>query len=119
MNFHFCQDTAILGEKQRDALHLKAILNTVISQEQYLFTIVGGFNPLKKCARQIGNLPQFSGWKNTYLKPPAKCGIGVVNKMQKKDLYLLIETSEKNPNGWLHEGIGYLEDHPMTCKRHI
>ena len=25
--------------------------------------LVGGFNPFKKYARQIGNLPQFSGWK--------------------------------------------------------
>ena len=26
-------------------------------------SLVGGFNPFEKYARQIGNLPQFSGWK--------------------------------------------------------
>ncbi len=34
-------------------------------------SLVGGFNPFEKYARQNGNLPQFSGWKfQKYLKPP-------------------------------------------------
>ena len=33
--------------------------------------LVGGFNPSEKNPRQIGTLPQFSGWKpRKYLKPP-------------------------------------------------
>ena len=41
-----------------------------------IFRLVGAFNPFEKYARQIGNLPQISGWKFQKifeLPPPSSC----------------------------------------------
>ena len=51
-------------------------------RKSHTIILVGGFNPIEKYARQIGNLPQETrGESKTFLKPPS--GIVIVEKTVK------------------------------------
>ena len=43
---------------------LLLLKSQIIHVSCQIITIVGGFNPFEKYARQIGSFPQFSGWKS-------------------------------------------------------
>ena len=52
-------------------------------------SLVGGFNPFEKYARQIGSSPQGSGWNENYLKPPTSSSLFLSLGFHFLDLWLI------------------------------